>query len=162
MKMHLNETYKKKFVTILTIAIIIAVIFVANKCYENYLLLQKKLDLPNIESVYEMSLRDLAFTSRTWKLTDQDRIARIMESLSCAKATNKTYEEIAASLEYDVFIYYVDENGEKTFTYYEVYKYKKSYYIISPLLYQEVWQIDEELDKLLLDTVIDIQSGKIS
>ena len=160
MKIQINGIKRKLFMeAVLASAIIITVIFIGNKVYENYLLSQKKFDIPKIENI-----NYIYFTGNklfVCTLTDQNRIAEIMESLSCAKATNIEYGETSARLEYEVLISYIDENGEMMLDSFDVIVHKKKYYI-SPFPYNEVWQIDEELYELLLNTIIDIQSGKIS
>ncbi len=52
MKIQINGIKRKLFMeAVLASAIIITVIFIGNKVYENYLLSQKKIDIPKIENI---------------------------------------------------------------------------------------------------------------
>ena len=162
MKMHLKKSRKKIVGSLLTIAIISTVIFVANKCYENYLLSQKKLDVTHISDVYEIIISYYGFGGVGGGiLTDKTSIEEIMNFLPNVKATNEYINMHQISVaEYQVVIKYYDNDGEEEGYSFSVIERNGKHYLV-PFLENELWQMDDEFYNYLNETVVKVVSGEL-
>ena len=159
MKMHLKKSRKKIVGSLLTIAIISTVIFVANKCYENYLLSQKKLDVTHISDVYLIKFEYYGVGGGI--LTDKTSIEEIMNFLPSVKATNEYINMHQISeVKYHVVIKYYDNDGEEEGYSFGVINRNGKHYLV-PFLENELWQMDDEFYNYLNETVVKVVSGEL-